>query len=112
MSHRKVWPGDGPAMVSLTPWSSAECFQRSTEDLASIKIICPHPLILLMGKWRPDCLRDFSKATGEFVDGDRPAHCLQGAMATRSCMENLTYLGASLMKVPRNVLWDFMKPKE
>lgn len=38
MTHRKVWPGEGPVMVSLTPWSSGECFQRSTEDLASIKI--------------------------------------------------------------------------
>lgn len=72
----------------------------------------PIPSFLLMGKWRPECLRDFSKATGELVDGDRPAYCLQGATATRSFMENLTYLGASLMKVPRNVLWDFRKPEE
>lgn len=35
-------------------------------------LIRPHLLILLMGTWRPHCLRGFSKATGEFLVGWKP----------------------------------------
>lgn len=62
MTHRKVWPGEGPVVVSLTPWSSGECFQRSTEDLASIKIICPHPLIFADGEVETRVLKGFLKS--------------------------------------------------
>jgi hypothetical protein len=65
-----------------------------------------------MEKWRPDCLRDFSKATGEFIGGDGPATLPSRSPGTRSCRETLTYLGASLTKVPRNVVWNFMKLEE